>query len=752
MRLLFILFLSLGFNQGSLPLLSQVTTQDFSFLSPEENTFVRSELARLTLEQKAGQMTQVAVDLVFEGPTYRLTVPPMLSEERIDNILGELQIGSIINHPSRTYPTPAEFREYIGVLQAKAMATTGVPLLYGLNAIHGANYVSGATLFAQPLGIAATFNTELAEALAGITAYELKAASIPLNFSPAVDIGRNPAWPRTYESFGEDPYVNQRFGLATVRGYQGGDAGKKTSVAACLKHFTGYSIPRSGHDRTPTYLSERQLREYFLPPYRAAIDAGVLTLMINPGEINGIPVHADKRLLTQILRDEMGFEGLLFSNWGDVRALTERHKVARNLKEAVRISIEAGMDVSMTAVKTAFPRLVVELVREGRLSEARIDTSVARILAVKVALGLYEQHLWDPAEFPDFGSEAHLAKARQSAEESVILLKNDGLPLPIKEGQRIFVTGPTADNMRSLNGGWTYSWQGQDADRYLDEYQTIREALEAEFGDRVSYAPGVAYDTLIDVEEALRAADAADILVVCVGELSYTEYPGNIDNLNLPSVQRKYVAELSALGKPIVLIMAGGRPRIITDMAQRARAILFAPYPGPYGGNAIAGILSGRINPSARLPLTYPRSPNSIVFYDHKYSEAINGKYKPLFSFGHGLSFTEFKYSDLRLSSRVLRPDEILEVSVRVTNRGERAGKHAVLLYTSDLYATITPAVKRLRKFTKLELDAGESKVVKFQLMPEDLSFVGLDLKPTTEPGEFRLTIGDQSKEFSYER
>ena len=725
--------------------------QDFSFLTEEQNAFVQREVQRLTLKQKAGQMTQVAIDLVFEGPTYVLTVPPVLSEERLNRVVGELEIGSILNHPSRTYPTPAEFREYIGAIQEKAMATTGVPVLYGQDAIHGVNYVKGATLYAQPLGVAATFDTTLARQLAEITAYEMKAASIPWNFSPAMDVGRQPAWPRNYESFGEDPYVNKLFGLAMLRGYQGDNIADSTKVVACLKHFTGYGSPLSGRDRTPAYLPERQLREYYLPQYQAAIDAGALTIMINSGEINGVPVHTSKELLTDILRGEMGFEGLLVSDWQDVRYLYERHMVAADLKQAVKMAIDAGMDMSMTAVTTDFPQVVEELVQEGQLTESRIDTSVARILAVKVALGLYDKHLWDPASFPEFGGERHARRALQSAEESVVLLKNDGLPLPIKPEQRILIVGPTSDNMRSLNGGWTYSWQGQESDTYLSNYNTIREAIEKEFPGRVTYAAGVGFDTLIDIPNAVALAREADIIVVCLGELSYTEDPGNINSLVLPAVQRQLFNALDTLDKSIALIMAAGRPRLMTSLSNRSDAVLFAPYPGPRGGDAIAGILSGRVNPSGRLPLTYPREPNALVFYDHKHTEERNGTYNPLYEFGYGLSYTDFTYSDLQLSSRVLNPDDTMTVTVRVTNSGDRAGRHSVLLYSSDLVASITPSVKRLRKFTKLHLEPGESQTVTFALYPEDLAFVGRDNEWVTEPGTFRVMVGELEGEFDYE-
>ena len=730
---------------------SDQTEMTFSFLSEEENEFVASELRRLTLRQKAGQMTQVAVDLVFEGPTYVLTVPPVLDSSKIDQVIGEKSIGSVLNHPSRSFPTPQEYHDFIARLQAEAMETTGVPLLYGQDAIHGVNYVAGATLYAQPLNVASTFNTELARELAGITAYEMKAASIPWNFSPAMDVGRQPAWPRNWESFGEDVYVNEQFGLAMLQGYQGEDVSDKDHVAACLKHFTGYGSPASGRDRTPAYLPERQLKEYYLPQFRTAIDSGALAVMVNSGEINGIPTHVNKELLTDVLRGEMGFEGLVVSDWQDVRYLYERHRVAEDLKGAVRMSIDAGLDMSMTAVTTDFADMVVELVQEGDLTMSRIDSSVARVLAVKVALGLYEQQVWDPADFPDFGSEQHGRKALQSAEESIVLLKNDGLPLPIKAEQRLLVVGPTADNMRSLNGGWTYGWQGTEADDYLGDYNTIREAIENEFPNRVDYVAGTSFDTIIDIDAAVTAAENVDVIVLCLGELSYTETPGNINSLVLPRAQRELFHALNETGKPIVLIMTAGRPRLMTQLSRVAKAVLFAGYPGPRGGDAIAGILAGRVNPSGRLPITYPRETNSIAFYDHKATEALNGTFNPLFEFGAGLSFTDFEYSNLEVSSRVLNPNDTLTVSLRVTNSGDRAGKHSVLLYTADKVASITPSTRRLRAFTKIHLEPGEYRDVSFALTPDDLAFVGLDNEWVTEEGTFSVMVGGLSEDFDYE-
>ncbi len=726
-------------------------TPEFSFLSTEQNAFVRQEVARLSLKQKAGQMTQVAADLLFEGKVYSLTKPLVESAGRQNNVFSNLEIGSILNHPTGAYPGPEQWYAYMKGWQQQALDKTGVPILYGIDAIHGPNYVSGSTLYAQPLGVAASFNAPLAQELAAMTAYELMAASIPWNFSPAMDVPRNPVWSRNWESFGEDTYLNTAMGLAMVKGYQGDDPSSPYTVAACLKHFTGYGAGLSGRDRTPAYVAERQLREHWFPQYQATIDAGALTIMINSGELNGIPVHAHKWLLTDVLRSEMGFEGLLVSDWQDVRYLYERHKVARDLKEAVKMSIDAGMDMSMTAVTTEFPQAVIQLVNEGQITMDRIDLSVARILAVKVALGLYEQSSNDPADYPKFGGAEFDELSMQSAEEAVVLLKNDGLPLPIKADQRVLVTGPTANTMRSLNGGWTYSWQGQESDDYLgDRYNTILEAMQSEFPDRISYVPGVAYDTVIDIAAAVEAAGEVDIIVACMGELSYTENPGNINDLNLPSSQNQLIEALGETGKPIILVYAGGRTRIITDMARRSKAVLFSIYPGPHGGDAIAGIISGRVNPSARLPVTYPRYVNAFTYYDRKHTEDFFNAYNPLFEFGHGLSYSTFTYGNLKLSAATMGPNDSVRVSVTVTNSGKRAGKHSVLLFSSDKIASITPSVKKLRAFDKVSLEPGESKEVNFTLTAEDLSFIGLENKRITETGAFTIMVGDKEATLTY--
>ena len=723
----------------------------FSFLDAEQNAFVRKELDRLTLKQKIGQMTQLSMDMFFEGDLYVLTKPYKWSEAKLKAHFDEFEIGSVLNHPSGTYPTPQQWQELMTVLQDRAKATSGVPILYGIDAIHGPNYVAGATLYAQPLGVAASFNVGLTRQLAAATAYELKASSIPWNFSPAMDVGRNPVWPRTWESFGEDVFMNAEMGSAMIAGYQGDDVTGKNQVTACLKHFTGYGSPRSGRDRTPAYIPERQLREYYFPQYQRAINEGALSAMINSGEINGVPVHASKWLLTDVLRGEMGFEGLLVSDWEDVHFLWNRHKVAPTLKDAVRMSVEAGMDMSMTPVTLDFPKLLLELVEEGTISEERIDLSVARILAVKVKMGLYEKNVWNPADYPKFGGEEFAALARQSAEEAIVLLKNDGLQLPLGSGANVLVTGPTANTMRSLNGGWTYSWQGTESDKYLADYNTIQEALKAKSFNRVNYVEGIDYEGTT-VGAGVTAADlaGADVIVACMGELSYTEIEGNINDLNLPAGQYAFFERLAATGKPIVLVMAGGRPRIITSMVEKAGSVLYLPYPGPHGGDALAGILTGEVNPSGRLPLTYPRSANALLTYDYKNAETVKNGYRPLFPYGHGLSYSTIEYSPITLSGTSLGEGGTVTASVTVRNTSDRAATHSVLLFSRDEYATITPSARRLRAFDKVELAAGASQTVTFTITPEMLSYIGLDQEPVTEAGAFTLMIGDQTAQLNY--
>ncbi len=712
-------------------------------------------LQQMTLEEKVGQMTQVSIDILHHGEPMKIELPPRINEEAFDTLVRKKMVGSILNVPSGYLPSRQEWYELIKKIQDKAEETRlKIPVLYGIDAIHGVNYCKDATLFPQPLSIGASFNLEKAAQIAEATAYECRAASMPWNFSPALDVGRNVEWPRMWESFGEDVYLNTVMGVATVKGYQGDDPSAKDKVAACLKHFTGYGIPLSGKDRTPAWIPERYLREYFLPAYEATIEAGALSIMINSGEINGIPVHASHYLLTEILRGELGFEGLLVTDWRDIIYLHTRHRIAPTMKEAVRLAVEAGVDMSMTPFNTEFTDLLIELVREGSISMDRIDTSVRRILAVKQQLGLFDEAVHLPADYPAFGGQEHQQLSYDSAAESIVLLKNEDQLLPLAKDAKILVCGPAANNQRALNGGWTSSWQGDMADEALRNHPTILEAIKDRQGDHFfEYREGVNYEVEVDFREAIWKAQEADYIVLCLGEDSYTEDCGNLNDLHIPDHQMHLALAMVETGKPVILVLAEGRPRIISQFEKEVKAVLACFYPGPRGGEALADILFGKVNPSAKMPFTYPQYANSLVPYDHKYTEDRDVdesglSFNPQYAFGHGLSYTSFEYSDLQLNQKSYKADEHIQLSLIVKNTGQRSGKEAVLVYISDLYASITPPVKRLRAFDKIELAAGESKEIRFSINPSDLSFVGQNNEWILEAGTFKVEIGSLSQEF----
>lgn len=717
---------------------------------------VESILSQMTLEEKAGQMMQLTADMIHKGPPYAIVSPRQIDVAKLEKVIKEYKVGSILNVPTGSVPDVEEWHELIALIQKTAAETRlKIPILYGTDNIHGVNYCADATLFPQPLSMAGTWNLELAERTAAISAYEAKAASLVWNFSPALDVGRNPVWSRLWESFGEDVYMNEVMGVATVKGYQGDDPGEKDRVLACLKHYAGYGWPVSGKDRTPAYIPEVQLRELFLPAYQATINAGAMSVMVNSGEVNGVPVHASKFMLTDLLRDELGFEGFVVSDWEDIILLHTRHKVAASVKEAVALAIEAGVDMSMVPVTFEFRDHVIELVEEGRLSMKRIDESVRRILKVKMVSGLFQQSVFDPKDYPLFGGEEYQAVSKRAAQESIILLKNENNALPLARSGRVLVTGPTANTMRSLNGGWSYDWQGTRSDEFQANKHTILEAVQAKLGDdQVTYVAGSTYDEVVDIDAAVQAAANVDHIILCLGELSYTEVEGNISDLNLPGAQQQLAAALAQTGKPLILVLAQGRPRLIRKIEPHTSGILAAFYPGPEGGDAIADVLFGDFNPSGKLPVTYPKYANSITTYDHKHTEALTfgsgPVFDPQFTFGSGLSYTSFSYENLQLGSTTLRAGERLIITVQVRNTGERAGQEVVQLYTSDLYASVTPAVQRLRAFEKIDLQPGEYKTLSFTLEPEDLAFVGQDNKWLTEPGKFKINIGGLEAAFEY--
>lgn len=709
---------------------------------------IQQLLQQMTLEEKIGQMTQLSIDCLHKGEPQKIDLPPKIDEKKLDFIIRKKMVGSILNVPSGYLPDRYEWQTLVQKIQDKARETRlKIPVLYGIDAIHGVNYCKDATLFAQPLSIGASFNPALAQQIAEATAYECQAASLPWNFSPALDVGRQPAWPRLWESFGEDVYLNKVMGLATVEGYQVAD-GDRTKVAACLKHFTGYGMPLSGKDRTPAWIPERYLREYYLPAYQTAIDAGALTIMVNSGEINGIPVHANHFLLTKVLREEMGFQGLLVTDWWDIVYLHQRHRIAPTLKDAVRLAVEAGIDMSMTPFDTEFTDLLIELVKEGSISEARIDTSVKRILEVKEKLGLFEQSVNDPADYPLFGSEAHQQISLQSARESLVLLKNEQNILPLPQEANILVCGPTADNQRALNGGWTASWQGDMADEALNKYPTILEAIRAKHTGKVlEYRIGVDFEQEVDLREAIWKASEVDYIILCLGEDSYCEDSGNIHDLYLDERQINLAMALEATGKPVILILAEGRPRLISAFAERMQAIIGAFYPGPEGGTALAELIFGELNPSGKLPFTYPRFPNALIPYDHKHTEDRDVmrsglSFDPQFEFGYGLSYTTFRYSRLETNKKRYSMSDSIHLSVKVENTGKVAGAESVLVFIRDDYASITPPVKRLRAFEKVILEPGQRTTVQFSIQPSELAFVDVNHQWITEPGTFTVLVG----------
>ena len=727
---------------------------------------VEALLKQMTLQEKVGQMTQLTIAMIATGSDQNLKIDP----EKLEKAIGKYGVGSILNVADQAF-TADRWHEIIAQIQAAAGKTRlRIPVIYGIDSIHGANYVQGATLFPQEIGMAATWNPELMERAAEITAMETRAAGIPWSFSPVLDLGRQPLWPRFWETFGEDPYVAQVMGVAFVRGLEGTDVSSQDRVASSLKHYMGYSFPLTGRDRTPAWIPENYLREYFLPSFAASIKAGARTVMINSGEINGVPGHVNHHILTEILRNELGFDGFVVSDWEDIKKLVSAWRVAANEKEATRMTIMAGVDMSMVPLDFSFADLLIELVNEGKVPQSRIDEAVRRILKVKYELGLFDT----PTPSASLKSKIGLAESRQvsleAARESITLLKNSDAILPLAKNRKVLVTGPTADSLISLNNGWTYVWQGSEEGLYPKDRHTIRRAIEAKIGvANVSYVPGTRItrppnstsnntptdqEEEVDIPAAVRAAQDADVVVLCLGEGSYSETPGNITDLTIGDPQIKLAQAIQATGKPVVMVLVEGRPRIINRIADGAKAILLAYNPSNEGGTAIADVLFGDVNPSGKIPFTYPRTPNGLINYDHKPFETENTSFgnlafNPQFAFGDGLSYTTFRYSDLRITKKTISTSEQLPLSVTVTNTGQRAGKEAVLVYVGDLVASLSPPIKRLRRFAKVHLEPGQSRTLTFTLRPEDLSFIGANNKPVIEPGEFNVKVGNLTEGFT---
>ena len=742
-------------------------------LGNEKEKFVNDLISKMTLEEKVGQMTQINLTVIAKGPNrFSSSFPMEIDDSRANKALVDFKVGSVLNTINNTAQKPSVWFKNISKIQKIAMNNNrlGIPVIYGIDAIHGTTYTDGATMFPQQITTAASWNPENAYNMAQVCAYETRASSIPWNFSPVLDLGLDPRFPRQFETFGEDPLLVERFGVEMIKGYQGFDnnVSNKHKVAACMKHFVGYHATISGKDRTPAYIPDNVLSEYHIESFKKAIEAGAKTVMINSGLINGIPVHADYNLLINILRNKLGFQGVILTDWEDIRKLHDRDKVAKTQKEAVKIAINAGIDMSMVPYEyEQFFNDLVELVEDGEVSMDRIDDAVKRILELKFELDLFQNPVTNYEDYQDFGSKKHHQLAYKAASESITLLKNNNNILPIKGKPRILVAGPNGNNMRTLNGAWSYSWQGELTDKFAGDFNTIFEALANKYGkDNVKYVSGVSYKengsyydmVEDDINKAVSEANKSDYIVLCLGENTYTEKPGDLNDLNLHKLQIKLAKKLAETGKPIILILNIGRPRLISDIEPFMSAIVNIYLPGNFGGDALSDVLSGKVNPSGKLPYTYPAYPNSLIPYYYKPSEVQNnsqgaynyvGEVNNLYDFGFGLSYSEFTYSNLEINNEQFNLDDSIKISVNVKNSGKIDGSETVQLYSSDLYASLTPDVKRLRDFDKIEIKAGEMKTITFELPVSELAFANSDNQFVVESGKFKLAIDNLSKEIT---
>jgi beta-glucosidase len=716
-------------------------------------------LSKMTIEEKIGQMTNIALTL-FEIKEKK----GALDELKIKEAIQKYHIGSLQNIPNSGAPTLNRWNEIITLISNESNNTRlKIPVMYGIDAIHGANFTAGATLFPQQIGLSATFNTKLVKRGAEISAYETRASSIPWVFSPDLDLPRNPSWSRLWETFGEDAYLTTQMGVAMVNGFERNDLGSKYNVGTCMKHYIGYGSTTTGKDRTPSIIPERVLRQFDLTIYEAAIKAGAKSVMINSGEINGTPVHASKYLITDVLKNELGFQGVVATDWKDIIYLYTRHKVAENNRDAVKIAVLAGIDISFVPEDYSFYDDLLDLVAKGEVPISRIDDAVTRILRMKFELNLFESTVANLKDYPKFGSPEFIDVAYNAAAESITLLKNNNAVLPLNKKEIVLLTGPTANSMKYLNGGWSYNWQGDFSETFADEKLTILEALQSKIGKgNVLYTPGVDFANFDEDEitKAVEMAKGVSKIILCLGEKNYTETPGDINNLYITTPQIKLALALSKLNIPIVLVLNEGRPRLISDFEDKMSAVVQCYLPGNEGARALTDILYGDVNPSGRLPYNYPRYPNSLEKYNRKYTESLADEeqnndakyeksYSPQFEFGTGLSYTTFEYSNLKFSKNEITTADDLTVTVDVKNTGKVAGKVSVLLYLSDKVASITPEVKALKRFEKIQLTPGESKTVSFTLNQKDLQFVNNDLKWISEKGAFKIQIDKLTQDFS---
>jgi len=724
---------------------------------------VESVLKKMTLKEKAGQMVQLSIDTITDD------TKPEIDPVKLEKIIGEYKVGSILNLLKDVSLSREGTAAFVRQIQDKSMELIGIPCVYGLDMIHGASYLTDGSLYPQEINLGATFNREYPRMMGEALAYETRAAQVAWVFSPVMDLGRDPRWPRHWESWGEDPYLQAEMARTETEAIQGDDPNHidLEHAAVSIKHFMGYGVPHTGKDRTPAYIALNDLREKYFRPFKECFQAGALTVMVNSASINGIPTHANKELLTGWAKGELNWDGLIVTDWADVNNLYTRDHVAADKREAVAMGINAGIDMIMEPYDPECVNIIVDLAESGDIPMSRIDDAVRRILRLKVRLGLFDNPSWDH-EYKDFGCQRFADESYAAALESEVLLKNEGGILPLKGTERILVTGPNANSMRTLNGGWSYTWQG-DADTFASDHNTILEAIRNRFPN-VKYVPAIEYDQewgewekehVTGISEAVAAARTCDVVIACVGENTYCETPGNMNDLNLSANQKDLVKALAATGKPIILVLNEGRPRIIGDIEPLVKAVVDVMLPSNYGGDALAALLSGDENFSGKLPFTYSKHINSLHTYDYKVSEhneTMAGSYNydaimdVQWPFGHGLSYTTFEYSDLKVvipgstgDPLTFSAGDMIKVSVKVTNTGSRTGKEAVLLYSSDLVASLIPDVKRLRGFEKISLAPGESKVVEFELPAKELAFVGADGKWRLEKGEFRLSCGGQA-------
>ena len=729
---------------------------------PKIEAQVEQTLKKLTLEEKIGQMMELVTDLFGANDKNGVFY---IDEHKTDSILSRYKIGSILNAPNTCAPTAKQWEKYISQIQKISMKRIGIPCVFGLDQNHGSTYTQGGTLFPQNINVAATFNREIARRSAEATAYETRAVSVPWTYSPTVDLGRDARWPRIWENFGEDCYLSSEMGKAMVYGFQGEDPNNidQYHIATSMKHFMGYGVPWTGKDRTPAYISPADLREKHFAPFLAGLQAGALTVMVNSASVNGMPMHANKDILTGWLKEETGWDGVLITDWADINNLYTREMVAKDKKDALRIAINAGIDMIMEPYSCDACGYLVELVKEGKIPMSRIDDACRRVLRMKYRLDLFKNPTQKLKNYPKFGGKEFAKLALEGATESMVLLKNEGNILPLQHGKKILLTGPNANQMRCLDGGWSYTWQGHRADEFAGKYNTIYEAFCNEYGkENVILNQGVTYnekgkyweENEPQIQGAVDAAKDADVIVACIGENSYTETPGNLTDLWLSENQRNLVKALAQTGKPVILVLNEGRPRLIADIEPLAQGIIDILIPGNMGGDALANLVSGKSNFSGKMPYTYPKEINSLANYDFKKSEEVgtmegaydyNAKITQQWGFGYGLSYTSYKYSNLKVSQSDFRHGDIIKVSVDVKNTGKVAGKESVLLFSSDLIASMVPDGRRLRAFDKIELLPGETKTVTFDLKADDLAFVGWDGKWRLEEGDFKLMIADQS-------